>query len=127
MLYYYTVDVPTYTVPDMITSVTRNTDFRLCCTRHAQQNQGFCLVLEALVRIRNTTFSLQTAWTGMNSPYNYITANPTLSGENSVLRVRECAVHYAIKTSLVKLKSKEKRNLLLYFVGTEHIHIFCVS
>jgi len=55
MLYCYTVDVPTYTVPDMITSVTRNTDFRLCCTRHPPQNQGLCLVLEALVRIRNAT------------------------------------------------------------------------
>ena len=65
MLYYYTVDVPTYTVPDMITSVTRNTDFRLCCTRHARQIKASVLYWKLWSELE-TPLSLQTAWTGMN-------------------------------------------------------------
>ena len=86
MLYYmyYTVDVPTYTVPDMITSVTGNTDFRLCCNRLPRQNQGFCLVLGALVRPRNTTAN-SLDWYALNFS---LATDPTLSGENSVLRGR---------------------------------------
>ena len=125
MLYYYTVDVPTYTYPDMIISVTRNTDFRLCCIRHARQIKVVVLYWKLWSDLETPLF--QTAWTGTNLNLSLAT-DPTLSqGENSVLRVRECAVHYAIKASLVKLKNKEKRNLLLYFVGAERVHILCVS